>query len=228
MKNLSTPVAIAGPSHGLHGRIEATVPRTQIKDPSARAIFTIPSLGRPGYVVDATIVSKTWPHKPHAATCAWLAAAPSGSLYVPAVVMEVIQRGIDLEQDREPGHAEELTFWRDTLPQAWDVTFVLPLRETGIMEIVDKMERTKQLNDMWQTSPRAKRAKIPHELFVAATSIAFGMKIVSLKTRGYLRIRDAGFPVPECVTPGNQTPVNRVARRPKPKASLDYLQPTIH
>ncbi|QKC97170.1 hypothetical protein EB231_22660 [Mesorhizobium sp. NZP2298] len=142
--------------------------------------------------------------------------------------MEVIQQGIDLERDREPGHAEELTFWRDTLPEAWGLTFVLPLRETGIMEIVDKMERTKQLNDMWQTSPQATRKKIPHEIFVAATSIAFGMRIVSLKTRGYLRIKDAGFPVPGCITPGNQTPVNRIERRPKPKAPSDYLQPTMH
>lgn len=143
------------------------------------------------FIVDASIVSLTWPYNRHRAASLWLDETIYQTLFVPSIVLGVINRGIS-KVHHEHEHVVELAEWRNSLPRR-GFTFVQPHGE--IEKIVRRMKSTKRLNNFWMTSPRAKK-KIPHELHLAATSVALGMTIVSLKTSGYQCIKDAGFPLP--------------------------------
>lgn len=144
------------------------------------------------FIVDASIVSLTWPYNCHRTASLWLDETIYQTLFVPSIVLGVINRGKS-KVHHEHEHVMELTEWRNSLPRR-GFTFVQPHGE--IEKIVSRMKSTKRLNNFWMTSPRAKKKKIPQEIHVAATSVALGMTIVSLKTRGYQCIKDTGFDLP--------------------------------
>jgi predicted nucleic acid-binding protein len=150
------------------------------------------------FVCDASIVSQTWPSKSNKAAQAWLAQAGSGCLFAPAIVLEVIEQGIAPERFFEPAHAEELTQWKCSLGER-GFAFLLPLRQ--VISIVDEMMDVRSLKNLWLTAPNARREKIPHEIYVAATAIAYRMKIATLSTKRYLSIVEAGFRLPGFITP---------------------------
>ena len=170
----------------------ATRPRPPgIRNTSARATWTRRQHDF-GYIVDASVVSRTWPYRRDPSVCSWLATAPRGSLYVPAAAMEVIQRGIELERETEPEHARELEEWRDSL-RSLGFILVPPL------EYIERNAQTlgciSKLKNLWEKPPR-------HEIYVVATSIAFRMKIATLSTRRYRAFADAGITLPGFVTLG--------------------------
>src|SRR5690606_7768957 len=73
-------------------------------------------LDEDGYVLDASMVSQTWPLRLNRAAQSWLEANRDRNLYVPAIVLEVIEQGIVAEQYIEPQHAAELELWKRSLP----------------------------------------------------------------------------------------------------------------
>jgi predicted nucleic acid-binding protein len=193
-----------------------------MRNSSIFAALRRPFHERQGYIVDATVVSQTWRYRADPATCEWLSSAPRGSLHVPAVVMEVIERGISLvEHKRELEHVEELKLWRNSLP-GLGFTFILPLGE--IQEIVGEMMRMTQLKNFWMTSPGAKWEKLPHELYVAATSIALDMEIVTRRTKGYALMEKAGIILPGLID-------LRIPQYNFPERAMDrhfYHRSTLH
>jgi len=153
-----------------------------------------------GHIVDASVVSRTWPYKRDPSVYAWLASAPRGSLYVPAAAVEVIKRGIELVRETEPEHARELDAWRDSLRH---LGFILVPPLEFIEGNAQALGCISKLKNLWAKAPR-------HEIYVVATSIAFRMKIATLSTRRYRPFTDAGIALPGFVVVGpNRVPSHR-------------------
>jgi len=67
------------------------------------------------FLLDTNVVSELRRAKPHGGVLAWLAAAPDADLYISAVTLGEIQRGIELTQDQNPAKALEISQWADRL-----------------------------------------------------------------------------------------------------------------
>lgn len=67
------------------------------------------------YLLDTNVVSELRKTKPHGAVLAWLNATNDSDLFVAAVTLGEIQRGIELTRDQNPDKADELSLWADQL-----------------------------------------------------------------------------------------------------------------
>lgn len=67
------------------------------------------------FLLDTNVVSELRKAKPHGGVLAWLTATPESDLFVSAVTLGEIQRGIELTRDQNPAKALEIAQWADRL-----------------------------------------------------------------------------------------------------------------
>jgi predicted nucleic acid-binding protein len=114
----------------------------------------------------------------------WIQRIPAEKVLIPAVVFDIIDQGIEKVRTTEPGHAEELQRWRNSLTVSGMRT--IPTSD-AISKIAAAIAGTKQLKTLWMARPGSKK-RIPQDIQVAATAIVCGQPIATLKTRNYLKI----------------------------------------
>jgi toxin FitB len=73
------------------------------------------------YLLDTNVVSEFRRPKPHGAVLAWFASVPQSALYISAVSIGEIQKGIEITREQDEAKALELEAWLATLVQAFDV-----------------------------------------------------------------------------------------------------------
>jgi len=67
------------------------------------------------YLLDTNIVSELRKPKPHGGVLAWIRTVPDSSLFISAVTLGEIQRGIERIRPRDPGKAAALDGWADDI-----------------------------------------------------------------------------------------------------------------
>ena len=67
------------------------------------------------FLLDTNVVSELRKTKPHGGVLAWFTATPESDLFVSAVTLGEIQRGMELTKDQNPAKAQEITQWADRL-----------------------------------------------------------------------------------------------------------------
>ena len=67
------------------------------------------------FLLDTNVVSELRKARPHGGVLAWFNATPESNLFVSAVTLGEIQRGIELTKDQNPAKAQEITLWADRL-----------------------------------------------------------------------------------------------------------------
>jgi len=67
------------------------------------------------FLLDTNVVSELRKAKPHGGVLAWLSATADADLFISAVTLGEIQRGIELTRDQNPGKALEISQWADRL-----------------------------------------------------------------------------------------------------------------
>ena len=67
------------------------------------------------YLLDTNVVSELRKTKPHGGVLAWLESVNDNDLYIAAVTMGEIQRGIQMTRDQNPDRAEQIESWADRL-----------------------------------------------------------------------------------------------------------------
>ncbi len=67
------------------------------------------------FLLDTNVVSELRKTKPHGGVLAWFNATPEPELFVSAVTIGEIQRGIELTRDQNPSKALEISQWADRL-----------------------------------------------------------------------------------------------------------------
>lgn len=67
------------------------------------------------------MLSEVRKKKPHGAVMAWLAATPDYQLFVPAVAIGEIQKGIELTREQDPQKADSIEHWLSRILQTSNI-----------------------------------------------------------------------------------------------------------
>lgn len=67
------------------------------------------------FLLDTNVVSELRKAKPHGGVLAWLNATADADLFISAVTLGEIQRGIELTRDQNPSKAIEISQWANRL-----------------------------------------------------------------------------------------------------------------
>ena len=74
------------------------------------------------YLLDTNVISETRKPRPHQGVLAWIASVPTSDMYLCAVTMGELQKGIERTRRQDPQKAEEISRWVDLLASAYEIT----------------------------------------------------------------------------------------------------------
>jgi predicted nucleic acid-binding protein len=127
------------------------------------------------YLLDTNVVSELRKAKPHGAVVAWLQSVPETTLFISAVSLGEIQRGIELTRDQNPEKAEQLNAWADRLMATQSV---LPMDA--------------QVFRVWAQLMHKKSNALYEDAMIAATAQVHQLVVVTRNTQDF-----AVFGVPQ-------------------------------
>jgi toxin FitB len=73
------------------------------------------------YLLDTNIISELRKPKPHGGVLAWVSACDASDLYVSAMTVAEVQRGIELTRDQDEPKAEQIEAWLDEIVNSGQV-----------------------------------------------------------------------------------------------------------
>lgn len=73
------------------------------------------------FLLDTNVISELRKTKPHGGVLAWLRATAESDLFISAVTLGEIQRGIELTRDQNPAKAQEISQWADRLAHSQQI-----------------------------------------------------------------------------------------------------------
>lgn len=126
------------------------------------------------FLLDTNVVSELRRAKPHGAVLSWLNATPESELFISAVTLGEIQRGIELTKEQNPVKALELAQWADRLAAT-----------QNILPMDGRTFRT------WARLMHHKSDALFEDAMIAATALVHQLTVVTRNTRDF-----AGFHVP--------------------------------
>lgn len=126
------------------------------------------------FLLDTHVVSELRKARPHGGVLAWFNATPESALFVSAVTLGEIQRGIELTRDQNPAKAQEITQWVDRLA---DTHNILPMDAQTFRE--------------WARLMHHQSDALFEDAMIAATARVHQLTVVTRNTRDF-----AAFKVP--------------------------------
>jgi predicted nucleic acid-binding protein len=124
------------------------------------------------YLLDTSVVSELRKTKPHGGVLAWFTATPESSLFVSAVTLGEIQRGIELTRDQNPAKALEIAQWADRLA---DTHKILPMDA--------------QTFRVWAQLMHHPSDALFEDAMIAATALVHQLTVVTRNTRDFATFR---------------------------------------
>jgi len=125
------------------------------------------------FLLDTNLVSELRKAEPHGAVLAWLQSVPESALFVSAVTLGEIQRGIELTKDQNPEKAAQISLWADRLTSTHRV---LPMDA--------------QTFRVWARWMHRQSDALFEDAMIAATAPVHQLTVVTRNTRDF-----AGFKV---------------------------------
>jgi toxin FitB len=120
------------------------------------------------YVLDTNVVSELRRPKPHGAVLAWLSDTAESSLFLSAVTLGEIQRGIELTREQDAVKAQDLSRWATKLMRTHQI---LPMDGLCFQTYATLMHRrSNTLNE---------------DAMIAATALVNGMTVVTRNTKDF-------------------------------------------
>ena len=120
------------------------------------------------FLLDTNIVSESRKPKPHGGVMAWLAAQESASLYISAMTIGELQRGIELTRAQDETRAGEIEAW---LEQVIVSGQVLPLDAAVCRE--------------WARLMHGRSNTLAEDAFIAATANVHRLTVATRNVRDY-------------------------------------------
>ena len=120
------------------------------------------------FLLDTNIVSESRKPKPHGGVMAWLAAQESASLYISAMTISELQRGIELTRAQDETRAGEIEAW---LEQVIVSGQVLPLDAAVCRE--------------WARLMHGRSNTLAEDAFIAATANVHRLTVATRNVRDY-------------------------------------------
>ncbi len=120
------------------------------------------------FLLDTNIVSESRKPKPHGGVMAWLAAQESASLYISAMTIGELQRGIELTRAQDAMRAGEIEAW---LEQVIVSGQVLPMDAAVCRE--------------WARLTHGRSNTLAEDAFIAATAIVHRLTVATRNVRDF-------------------------------------------
>ena len=127
-----------------------------------------PAFAEPMFLLDTNVVSELRRARPHRAVLAWIEAVPPAALFLSAVTLAEIQRGVELTRERDPARASEIEQWLDEVAATWSV---LPL--------------TAAICRRWARLQHRKPREAIEDLLIAATALEHDLVIATRNVKDY-------------------------------------------
>jgi toxin FitB len=121
------------------------------------------------FLLDTNVVSELRKAKPHGAVIAWLNAQPAHALYLSAMTIAEIQRGIELTRTQDAARAEQLEHWLvlELLPNAQ----VLPMDA--------------EVARVWAKLMHRRSSTLTEDALIAATALTHQLTVVTRNVRDF-------------------------------------------
>jgi hypothetical protein len=127
------------------------------------------------YLIDTNVVSETRKPRPHPAVLAWIRSVSESNMFLAAVTLGEMQRGVEITRRQDLQKAAEIGEWIDRLASAYEI---LPADEPIFREWARLMRG--RSNPKWEDGLIAATARI-HRLIVATRNVRdfedFGVEV---------------------------------------------------
>ena len=120
------------------------------------------------YLLDTNVISELRKPKPHGGVLAWVSAQEASTLFVSAMTVAEIQRGIEITRGQDPSKAVEIEAWLDELL----VTGQVLALDAGVCR-------------EWARLMHQRSDTLAEDAFIAATAIVYRFQVVSRNVRDF-------------------------------------------
>jgi len=136
------------------------------------------------YLLDTNVVSELRKPKPHGAVLAWLREQPAHALYLSAMTIVEIQRGIEITRAQDAARAEQLEGWLvvELIPNAQILAMDAPVARA------------------WAKLMHKRSDTLTEDALIAATALTHRLTVVSRNVRDFIALGVA------CVNPFEVNP----------------------
>ncbi len=125
------------------------------------------------YLLDTNVVSELRRQKPHGGVVSWMKSTPATALFVPAIVFEELQAGVELTRLNDPAKATAIEIWISEFEASANT---LPATASIARETVRLMS--------------GRPIQAYEDAVIAATAVIHEMTVVTQNTRDFTQ-----FPV---------------------------------
>jgi hypothetical protein len=109
------------------------------------------------YLFDTNIISETRKPRPHPAVLDWIRTVRENEIFLAAVTLGELQRGVELTRRQSPQKAQEISAWIDRLASAYEV---LPASESVFREWAKMLKG--RTEPKWEDGLIAATARVHH------------------------------------------------------------------
>ena len=120
------------------------------------------------FLLDTNIVSESRKPKPHGGVMAWLDAQESNALFISAMTIGELQRGVEIKREQDETKAAQIESW---LEQIINSGQLLPLDAAVCRE--------------WARLMHGKSDTLADDAFIAATARVNGLTVVTRNVRDF-------------------------------------------
>ncbi|MFZ1087389.1 MAG: type II toxin-antitoxin system VapC family toxin [Terracidiphilus sp.] len=117
------------------------------------------------YLLDTNIISETRKPRPHPAVLAWIRSVAESDLYLAAVTIGDLQKGVELTRRQNPQKAEEIGEW---VARISSIYHILPADETVFKEWARMLKG--RTEPKWEDGLIAATARV-HRLIVVTRNV---------------------------------------------------------
>ena len=120
------------------------------------------------FLIDTNVVSESRKPKPHGGVMAWLDAQESNALFISAMTIGELQRGVEVTREQDEDKAAQIESWLEQIVASGQL---LPLDAAVCRE--------------WARLMHGKSDTLADDAFIAATARVHGLTVVTRNVRDF-------------------------------------------